>query len=151
MSITRQKPMWQILAVLVVAAAIGGTSLPALAAPEWIESPVKVTIYKVSTGEEFTATVQGLFKNEDGDDSIKDDTLYLPIEAIFSADGIAGRAGATWAVNGGSVSFPVANSVRSVDITVVNGGQYVPALESLAKLGYNRGLADQSHLTVTIW
>lgn len=151
MNTVKRGLMWRSFVVMVAVAVLGAASLSAQAAADWITSPVKVTVYKASTGEEWTTTVQGLYENADGDDSIDGDTLYLALEDVFSATGIAGQAGSTWRVDGSSVVFPSGGSVESVAITEVDGRQYVPALESLAKLGFNRGLANQTHLMVTVW
>ena len=61
MNTVKRGLMWRSFVVMVAVAVLGAASLSAQAASDWITSPVKVTVYRASTGEEWTTTVQGLY------------------------------------------------------------------------------------------
>lgn len=135
--------MWRSLVLAVVAVvAVGGASLSALAS-DWTEQEVLVSVVKVSTGHVTERTVDGMIEDEE--------TLYLQLADVFGAGGLAENVGVEWMVRDGRVYFPVGNGIEYVEIETIDSLEYVPVLETLAKLGVGRGLINQSHLMVEVW
>lgn len=145
------------MVLLVLAALVAGSSLSAFAAEGWTEATIAYTLTRVSTGETERSTLNVAFYDDgegDGDEddgTLADDTLYLPLSVVFSSDGIAGKIGTPWVIRGDEVHFRVGAVSDSVEIEVVGGKAFVPALETLGKLGVNKGFVNTSHLFVTIW
>lgn len=126
---------------MVTVLAVGGASLSAFAS-DWTEQEVLVTVSRLGSDQVIEHTVSGLIKDEE--------TLYLPVDDVFGPGGITWGV-TEWTVRDGKVYFPVGNGIDSVAIETVDGVDYVPVLETLSKLGINRGLANQSRLMVQVW
>lgn len=142
MMIMNRSRAWRGLALAVItAAAVVGASLTSFAA-DWAEQDVLVTLTRVSADQVTEWTVTGLIKDEE--------TLYLPVDDVFGPGGIAWGA-AEWTVRDGKVYFPRGNRIESVEIETVDGVDYVPALETLSKLGLGRSLVNKTRLTVQVW
>ena len=138
---TRKKgriSLWSL--TLMVALALVGTGAASAA---WTETAVDLSVTRISTGEKVNSTLNALI--------LDDETLYVPIDTIFGANGLAARAGIAWVIRDGQVYVRSGTGVKSVPFEVVDGQLYVPALEALGAIGMTAGLGNMNHLMVTYW
>lgn len=98
---------------------------------------VQISVEKISTGEQFAYTVDGLEHEDDG-------IVYLPTAVVFRA------ANSDYVVQDDTVYFPVGLSPNTVEIMTEDDIDYVPVQETLRKLGVGFSLSG-STLHVTIW
>lgn len=102
-----------------------------------VDQDVQLTIQTVRDGARQSAVVVGKYDDEA-------DILYVPAQILFRA------AGAEWILRDDKVYFPVGRSVASVETLTEDGILYVPALDTLSKLGVQRSLAGNI-LGITVW